>query len=560
MGGRSGGGVYESMLAYHSITNTWIEIARPPFTVDIRGLSRWGNDFVIVNRAHEPGADAVEVWRASVIEIKATFGWLNYAALVGYLLAMVGIGWYCTRRNKSTEDYFKAGGRIPWWAAGIAIYATLLSSITFMAIPAKAYATDWTFIWVNAPIFLITPILITVYLPFFRRLNVTSAYEYLEKRFSLPVRIYGSAAFILFQIGRQAIVLLLPSIALATVSDFDVATCIVLMGLLCVIYTVMGGMEAVIWTDVAQTFLMIGSALISLVVIAFGTEGGLAGFWSVATDNNKFHMFNMTWSSSMTANAFWVIFIGNIFAQLVPYTSDQVVVQRYMTTDSEKKAARSIWFNAVLAIPSSILFFLIGTALFVFYKTHPDKLDPSQATDSVFPAFIVQNLPVGVAGLVVAGIFAAAQSTVSGSLNSVVTALMTDFYGRFGGKAKDAAGLRLARILTVVFGAFATACALVLAKLNLASLWDAYSGLVGLAASGLAGLFALGIFTKRASGAGALTGAVASIVVLFYVQRFTEIHFFLYAGIGMVTCFVVGWLASVVFPSRKDVSELTLSR
>lgn len=556
-GGRSDTGVSGSILAYHSITNTWVEIASPPFAIDVGALSRWGDDFVVINSAHEPGATAHLVWRASVIETKASFGWLNYVTLVGYLLGMVGIGWYCARRNKSTDDYFKAGGRIPWWAAGIAIYATMLSSLTFMAIPAKAYATDWTYIWTNVPIFLIAPILIAVYLPFFRRLNVTSAYEYLEKRFNLPVRIYGSAAFILFQVGRQAIVLLLPSIALATVSDFDVSTCIILMGVLCVIYTVMGGMEAVIWTDVAQTFLLIGSALVSFALIAFGTEGGLAGFWSTATANNKFHMFNMTWSPTVAANAFWVIFIGNIFAQLVPYTSDQSIVQRYMTTDSEKKAARSIWFNAVLAIPSSILFFLIGTALFVFYKAHPEKLDPSQATDSIFPAFIVQNLPAGIAGLVIAGIFAAAQSTVSGSLNSVVTALMTDFYGRFGGKAKGAAELRIARILTTLLGAFATVCALVLAKLNLASLWDAYSGLVGLAASGLAGLFALGIFTKRASGVAALIGAVASIAVLYYVQRHTEVHFFLYAGVGMLTCFVVGLLASIAFPSKKNVSGLT---
>ncbi|MDR1010940.1 MAG: sodium/solute symporter [Opitutaceae bacterium] len=550
-------GFPRAMLAYHTITNTWTNMGDVPFSLVTTTLVPWDGGFVVTGGERMPGIRSTEVWQATVIVTKAAFGWINYAALVAYLLGMVGIGWMCTKRNKSTDDYFKAGGRIPWWAAGIAIYATMLSSLTFMAIPAKAYATDWTYFWANVPIFLIAPVLIAVYLPFFRRLNVTSAYEYLEKRFSLPVRLYGSAAFILFQVGRQAIVLLLPSIALATVSDLNVSTCIVLMGFLCVLYTVMGGMEAVIWTDVAQTFVLIGAALVSFLLIAFGTEGGISGLWATAVANNKFHMFNFTWSPTTAANAFWVVFIGNIFAQLVPYTSDQAVVQRYMTTDSEKKAAGSIWFNAVLAIPSGILFFLIGTALFVFYKSHPAALDPSQATDAIFPAFIVQNLPVGIAGLVIAGIFAAAQSTVSGSLNSVVTAIMTDFYGRLGGKAKDAAALRLARILTALLGVFATVCALVLAKLNLASLWDAYSSLVGLAASGLAGLFALGIFTKRASGLSALIGAVASIAVLYYVQRHTNLHFFLYAGIGMLTCFFAGWIASIVLPSKKNIDGLT---
>jgi SSS family transporter len=550
-------GFPRDVLAYHSITDTWTRAGEVPFSLVTTSMVPWNGGFVVTGGERMPGTRSPEVWKATVIETKAVFGWINYLTLTGYLLGMVGIGWACSRRNKNTDDYFKAGGRIPWWAAGMAIYATMLSSLTFMAIPAKAYATDWTFIWANLPILLIAPVLISVYLPFFRRLNITSAYEYLEKRFSLPVRIYGSAAFILFQVGRQAIVLLLPSIALATVSDLDVSTCIVLMGVLCVIYTVMGGMEAVIWTDVAQTFLLLGAALISFIMIAFGSEGGLAGFWGTAVENNKLHMFNFTWSPTTAANAFWVILIGNIFGQLVPYTSDQAVVQRYMTTDSEKKAASSIWFNAVLAIPSTILFFIIGTALFVFYKANPDKLDPSQATDSIFPAYIVQNLPVGIAGLVIAGVFAAAQSTVSGSLNSVVTAIMTDFYGRFGGKAKDAAALRLARVLTALLGAFATVCALVLATLNLASLWDAYSSLVGLAASGLAGLFALGIFTKRASGAGALCGAVASIAVLAYVQHYTRLHFFLYAATGMLTCFLVGWVCSLVFPSKKDTNGLT---
>ena len=444
---------------------------------------------------------------ATTLHRRVPFGWLNYATLVAYLLGMLAIGWVCAARNKTTDDYFKAGGRIPWWAAGLSIYATMLSSLTFMAIPAKAYATDWMFVWANVPILLLAPIIIRYYLPFFRQLNVTSAYEYLEKRFNLGARLYASAAFILFQIGRQAIVLLLPSLALATVCDLDVSTCVVLMGALCVAYTVMGGMEAVVWTDVVQTVVLLGAALVSLLIIVFQTAGDTD--WSAVVDRGKLHMIDWSLDPTTAAPGMWIILIGSMFATLIPYTSDQAVVQRYLTTQDESKAARAIWTNALLAIPSTVLFFAIGTALYVFYRANPHELDAAQATDAIFPTFIVASLPAGVAGLVIAGIFAAAQSTVSGSLNSVVTAIMTDFYQRFGGTADERRSVRIARWLTAGMGAFATATAPALAALNLTSLWDAYINLVGLAGSGLAGLFALGIFTRRAVGVGAMIGAVA---------------------------------------------------
>lgn len=550
-------GFPRDVLAYHTITDTWTEMGSVPFSlVTTTTVPTWRGDIVIPGGEARPGVRSPEMWRATLVPRDATFGWLNYTVLGCYLLAMVGIGWVCSRRNKDTDDFFTAGGRIPWWAAGLSIFATMLSSLTFMAIPAKAYATDWTFIWANLPILLMAPIVIRYYLPFFRRLKVSSAYEYLEMRFNLPTRIYGSAAFILFQIGRQAIVLLLPALALATVSDLDVNTCILLMGVLCVIYTAMGGIEAVIWTDVVQTVVLLGAAIVSILLIVTQTPGGFGGVWSIASDADKFHLFNFTWDPSVAANAFWVILIGNMFANLAPYTSDQTVVQRYMTTSSEKKAAQAIWSNALLAVPATVLFFAIGTALYVFYRQQPGLLDPTQATDTIFPAFIVQSVPAGIAGLVIAGIFAAAQSTVSSSLNSVVTAIVTDFYSRFGGDASGQKGLKLARWLTILIGLLATGIALFLAQSELKSLWDAYSSLIGLSASGLAGLFALGIFTKRATGGGALIGALASAAVLYWVQRYTNLHFFLYAGIGVMTCVVVGWTASWLFPppSRESAA------
>jgi SSS family transporter len=564
-------GFSNEVLAYDTRSDRWSVQGRLPHALVTTAAIPWQTQYVVAGGETSPGIRSTEVFASNVVARKAHFGWLNYAALVGYLLGMVAIGWFCAARNKTTDDYFKAGGRIPWWAAGLSIYATMLSSLTFMAIPAKAFDSDWTFFWANVPILLLAPIVIRYYLPFFRQLEVTSAYEYLERRFNLAARLYGSAAFILFQIGRQAIVLLLPALALATVSDLNVSVCIVLMGALCVAYTVMGGIEAVVWTDVAQSAVLLGAAIISLILIVWQFGGTPSDFLATARQHDKLHMFNWTLDPRTSANAFWVILIGNLFITLVPYTSDQAIVQRYLTTTDERQAARAIWTNAVLSIPSTALFFAIGTALFVFYRWNPAAIDPAQTTDAIFPAFIVSQLPAGIAGLVIAGIFAAAQSTVSGSLNSVVTALMTDFYDRLGrqrgGESMpdksplkfEQQRLRLARWLTAAFGLLATATALLLAKSGLQSLWDTYNGLVGLAGSGLAGLFTLGIFSRRATGPGALVGALSSAVALYLVQRHTQLHFFLYALVGVLTCIIVGWLASCLLPHRKrSLAGLTI--
>ena len=540
-------GFPKTVFAYHTVTDTWRSVGEIPLGLVTTSTVQWNDHIVVPGGERMPGTRSNQVWSGTLtLEGKTPFGWLNYTTLFAYLAGMVGIGWFCSRGNHTTDDYFKGGGNIPWWAAGMSIFATMLSSLTFMSVPAKAYMTDWTFLWANLPILFLAPFIIGIYLPFFRKLQITTAYEYLEKRFNLAARLYGSAAFILFQLGRQAIVLLLPALALATVSDLDVNVCILLMGALCVAYTTMGGIRAVIWTDVVQTFVLIGAALLTLVLVISGTEGGIGGFFEIAQTQDKMHSINWNWDATKASNAFWVIIIGNLFINLVPYTSDQTVVQRYMTTKDEKSASRSIWTNALMAMPSTLLFFLIGTALFVFYRTHPQSLDAQQTPDAIFPAFILQNLPAGIAGIVIAGIFAAAQSTVSSSLNSVSTVLTVDVWQRLGWTT-EAKSLRLAKTLTIIVGVFATVAALVLAELNLKSLWDAYNSLVGLAGSGLAGLFALGIFSKRAHGMGALIGALTSALVLYFVQQ-TNLHFFLYAAVGIVTCVSVGWIASILLP------------
>ena len=551
-------GFSREVLAYHTITDTWTKAGTLPEALVTTNAFRWRGGVVIPGGEDRPGHRSASVLYGRPAKPKKQFGTVDFAILGAYLAALVAMGVYFSRREKSTEDFFLGGRRVPWWAAGMSIFGTQLSAITFMAIPAKVYATDWTYILGNVCILLMAPIVVYLYLPFYRRLNITTAYEYLEKRFNLPVRLFGSILFILFQFGRMGIVLFLPAIALSAVTGINVYVCILAMGVLCTIYTVLGGIEAVIWTDVLQVIVLMGGALLSLFIVAANVDGGFGGIVSTGYANAKFHTF--TWSWDYTITAVWVVFIGNLFITLGPYTTDQAVIQRYLTTPDEKSAARAIWTNAALAVPSALLFFALGTALWVFYKTHPNMLNPAlEKTDSILPWFVATQLPVGVAGLVIAGLFAAAMSSLDSSMNSMATAIVTDFYRRFKPGVDDHRCLNLARWLTVILGAFGTGTALYMARVDIPSLWDLFTKVLGLLGGSLSGLFALGVFTRRANGAGGLVGAVVSAAVLFLVQQYTQVHFFLYALVGVVTCFVVGYLASLIIPVKaKSLQGLTI--
>lgn len=302
------------------------------------------------------------------------------------------------------------------------------------ASPAQVYLSNWAYFLNYASILLLAPIIIYVYLPFFRQLNVTSAYEYLELRFNLAIRLFGSASFILFQVARTGIVLYLPALALATVSDIDMLWCIVGMTILSILLTVFGGMEAVVWTDVAQTIVLLGAVIASLIVVVTRIDGGASQVLSIGHANGKFFE-TVPWSADLTVATGWVALLGFAFNNLISYASNQEVVQRYTTTIDMKSAAKAIWTNALFSLPSGVIFFAMGTALFVFYQQHPERMDPTIRNDAIFPLFMLRELPAGVAGIVVAGIFAAAQPT--SGLNSTATSVVIDWYERLAWSASS---------------------------------------------------------------------------------------------------------------------------
>lgn len=542
--------------AYHTITNTWTSAGSIPANHVTTVAVRWKDDIIVPSGEIRPRVRSPRVWRVTVRNDNRDFGTLNYFVLFSYLLAMVGIGLYFTRKNKNTDDYFRGGKQIPWWAAGCSIFATMLSSLTFTGIPSKAYAQDWVYAVGNFMIPVVAFVAVYVAMPFFRRIDATSAYEYLERRFSRGVRLFGSASFTLFHIFRMAVVMSLTGLALALATPLTPAESVLLMGVLSIIYCTMGGIEAVIWTDTIQTFVLLGGALVAIAMLISGVDGGFDGFLADATAGHKFRMANFHWDITSSQIALWVIVVGAIAQNISSYTADQAVVQRYMTTSDQKLAARSIWTNAVLSIPATILFFGMGTALYSFYASHPDRLDPTITTDQIFPLFIAREMPAGLSGLIVAGIFAAAQSTVSTSMNSTATAIVTDFLRPFSVCRTERGYLTAARISTLLLGIIGTVFGLIFVNPDIKSLFDAFLKVIGLFMGVLGGLFVLGAMTRKADAAGAMIGAIVGAAVMFCLWKFTAVNGYLYTASGITTCCVVGYLTSN--GSSKDLSGLTI--
>ena len=356
------------------------------------------------------------------------FGIVNYLTLAAYLSLIIWMGWYFSKRNTSSDDYFLGGKRVPWWAAGLSIYATMLSAITYLSQPALAFSFDWQAYLGYFGILIMAPVVIAFYLPFYRKLNITTAYEYLEKRFDLATRMFGSISFVLFQLARMGIVVYLPALALSTVIGMDIYVAIVLMGILAIIYTVLGGIEAVIWTDVLQVAVLI-LGLIAGMTFVIIEMNDFSGIISTAVHDDKLRMFD--WRFSTTEIVTWSMFIGSIALNIAPYTTDQAVVQRYLTTPSEQEAKKSIWLSGLLAVPAGLLIFGMGTFLYVYFKGHPELINIGMENDRIFPLFIANQLPAGVAGLVIAGIFSASMSSLDSSMHSVSTVVTVDFYKRF---------------------------------------------------------------------------------------------------------------------------------
>ena len=437
----------------------------------------------------------------------------------------------------------------------------MFSSITFISVPAMSFSGDMTYYVISFGILLMAPIVVRWYLPFFRKLNLTSAYEYLEVRFNLPCRLFASAAFILFMIARTAIVAYLPSLAISAVTGIDINVAIVAVTLVTILYCAIGGVEAVIWSDFIQSIILISSTALIIAWAICGTDGGFSGFVAKGMDAHKFRVFDFAFD--WTKPCFWVVFVSGMVANLASYTSDQCVVQRYMTTPDEKGAAKSILFNGVLSFFNCFVFFSMGVALWTFYESHAGALPAGTKPDAVLPIFIARELPTGISGLVLAAVAAATMSTLSANLNSAASAITTDFYRRLvlrnrtieqSEQSNNSRLLLCGKISTIIVGLLGGAMALWLANAEIGNIYDQFQRFLGILTGGLGCLFFMGIFMKKVNGFGATCGLVANYIVCFGLDQISlagKPHVLLFGFLGMVACLIVSPIASLLKGNRN---------
>jgi SSS family solute:Na+ symporter len=446
-----------------------------------------------------------------------------------------------------------AGRRLPAWVVGLSIFATYLSSISFLALPGKAYAADWSPFAFSLSLPFAAFVAARWFVPLYRATEDVSAYAYLERRFGMWARLYAATFYLLTQIARVATILFLVALALEPLTGWNVVTIIVITGLLVTVYVAAGGVEAAIWTDVVQGVILTLGTLVCAVVLLAGMPGGPAELFTVAESHGKFALGSFD-PEPYTAN-FWVVFVYGMVINLQNFGIDQSYVQRYQTANSLLAARRSLWLGALTYMPVSALFLFIGTALYAYYSAQPqllpEALRTAEAADRVFPYFIVAQLPAGLTGLVIAALFAAAQSTLSTSINSSATVLATDFYRRLlRPQCGEHAQLRVLRVTSVLLGLLGTGAALLM--ISIKSTLDAWWNLAGIFSGGMLGLFLLGALSRRAGSVQAGIGMALGLLVLAWAVLSPQLglawanpfHAFMTTVMGTLTIFLVGIVLS----------------
>lgn len=508
---------------------------------------------------------------------ESSLHFIDYLIIVLSLIITFWFGVRYSKKNTSTDQYFAAGGNIPAWAVGMSIFATLISSVTFLAYPGEGYKSNWILLIQGFMVPVVLFFSIRFIVPLYRNVIGLSAYEYFEKRFGYLARVYGSLGFIFAHFSKMGSVLFLLALALSSMTGVDTLTIIWIIGIAIVFITLFGGMEAVIWLDVIQGFLLILGGIVAIAVILLKTDGGLGAIVNYAVDHDKigfgpynFDFVNLT---------FWVMTINGIFYAIQKYGADQTIVQRYLTAKSDKDAIKASILGIGITVPVWIAFMFIGTALFSFYGLHSDiALPEGIKSDAVFPHFITTQLPPGLIGLILSALIAAAISSLDADLNCLAAVGVDDYYKRLYPKSSGAQQLRMGKILVMVAG---------LASILIASFY-VYAGesdgilstvfmLYAIFSGGIAGMLLLGLFVNRANKKGLSIGIVACILFTGYAlltstatgtgdQRHLILDFgdynythhrYMLGVYSHFVLFFVGWIASYFFPKVEVPANLT---
>ena len=474
------------------------------------------------------------------------FTWIDTAVLVIYLLGVLLAGLYYSKKEMQGKEFFKGDGTIPWYVTCVSIFATLLSPISFLAIPGNSYHGSWIFWWAQLGMLFAIPLTIRYFLPIYSKLEIDTAYHYLQKRFqSGNLRILGALMFIIYQLGRMSIIMYLPSMALAEVTGLDVNMLVVVMGVIAIIYSYSGGLKAVLYTDFIQgTVLIVGIAL-SLVVMIGSIHGGWGTVWDTLTTGHKFMLENEVWfSPDIVSSSVFIIFIGGGLGTFASYISSQDIVQRFTTTTDMKQLNKMTLGNGVVSIFAATVFFLVGTALFVFYQQNPDLLTTDRR-DLVLAAYITYELPAGLTGILLAALFAAAQSTLSTGINSVATSWVLDIQSVLNPAMEMKKQTRIAQFISLGIGILSIVVAIVMAGSDIRSAYQWFNSFIGLALGALAGMFVLGAFCPKANAKGALMGFIIATAVVLYLKYFVpSVSFWSYTLITIVISLIVGNVVS----------------
>lgn len=485
---------------------------------------------------------------------------LDLVVFLGYMLGITLFGSSFYRNNKSSEAFTLGNGNFPAWVVGMSIFATFVSSISFIALPGNAFQSNWNAFVFSLSLPIASYIAVKFFVPLYRKVNSPSAYTFLEHRFGPWARIYVSSCYLLTQVMRMGTILYLLALPVNIMFGWDMITIIIVTGFAVMVYSLLGGIQGVIWTDAIQGIILIFGALICLGYILFTIPGGPSQVFTIATQHNKFSLGSF--SLSLSESTFWVVLIYGIFVNLQNYGIDQNYVQRYMASRTEGEAKRSAFWGGLLYIPVSLLFFMIGTALYSYYTALPDalpaELKNKAMSDRVFPYFIVHKLPPGFTGLLIASIFAAGMSTISTSINSSATVVLTDYYQRYKkSKVTDQQSMRVLYLTSMLVSLLGIGIGIAL--INVKSALDAWWKLASVFSGGMLGLFLLAAFVKHISQKGAIAGVVAGVLAILWLSLspalFTDgplqpfaspFHGYLTIVIGTLIIFLIGFMASIL--------------
>lgn len=495
----------------------------------------------------------------------------DLVVLIGYLLFTVLFGCYFIRRSRTPEQFTTAGGSLPGWAIGLSIFGTYVSSISFLANPGSSFATNWNAYIFNISCVAATFIAVRFFIPYYRKYNSVSAYALFENKFGLWARVYASVFFILTAVSRIAIILYLVALPINQLTGWSIISIIWVIGAITILYTVMGGIEGVVYTIAMQSVVLMIGALICVILIFLKMPGGVTAIFKIAIQHHKFSFGSF--SPNLSQSTVWVVLAFGLATNLQNLGIDQNYVQRYITAKSEKEAKKSAWLSAVLYLLVPVFFFFIGTALYSYYTVLPSQLTPQLAAsvatghgDQVFPYFIVHNLHYGLAGLVIAAILAAAMSTISSNLNSAATIINEDYFKRFFAKTPSAkSSMAVLYLSTLIFGIFMIigASLMIHVKTALALSWI----LVSVFSGGILGVFLLSLISHKLNHAAVFIGVLAGFLIIVYltlahldiwrhVWPFSYLHQYLTIVIGTLAIAVVGFFLSILMGKKKKPATI----